>query len=302
VSKIEGFAAWYFRYLDQKGKAFNAFIGLICSVFLGIFDMWMPPEYTLSFLYLLPISFTTWFAGKWAGFVISVLCTGFWSLSRFHEASGAAAWNIVSTLGIFCVVSLMLFRIRQLLEAESTLSRTDPLTGVMNLRAFTELVEYEIMRLMREGSPFSVAYIDLDNFKLVNDSFGHRQGDELLKAIVGCLNSHLRKTDAVARIGGDEFTIFMPATDQYAVRVVTQKIREELNELSIGNNWVTTISMGVVTCTDGACMLDEIISIADNLMYEVKRAGKNDVQYAEYSGNHHIHYANVSSSDIHEKR
>lgn len=192
----------------------------------------------------------------------------------------------------------MLFRIRQLLEAESTLSRTDPLTGVMNLRAFTELVEYEIMRLMREGSPFSVAYIDLDNFKLVNDRYGHRKGDELLKAIVTCLNSNLRKTDAVARIGGDEFTIFLPATDQKAVKVVTQKIREELNELSISNNWATTISMGVVTCTDGACQLDEIISIADNLMYAVKKAGKNDVQYAEYAGNHHSPEKDVPLSDV----
>ncbi|WP_246545426.1 GGDEF domain-containing protein [Pelotalea chapellei] len=280
---LESLIIRYFRYLDQQGKIVNTLLGLVCSLLLGVLDFLTPMEYSFSFLYLLPISFTTWFAGKRPGLVISIICTAFWSEYRYQGASGAAAWNILSTLGIFCVVAIMLFRIRQLWEAESTLSRTDPLTGVMNLRAFMEIVEYELMRLKREKSPFSIAYIDLDNFKQINDSYGHRKGDELLNEVVRCLASNLRKTDAVARIGGDEFTIFFPATDQKAVKVVTQKVREELKMLS-SNTLATTISMGVVTCIDGACNLDEVISIADSLMYEVKKAGKNNVQYAEHTG------------------
>lgn len=282
VSHLESFITRYFRYLAQKGSGFNTFIGFLCSILLGVLDLFTPLEYTFSFLYLLPISFTTWFAGWRAGFFISILCTAFWSQFNINEFSLAAAWNVLSTFGIFCVVTIMLFRIRQLWETESTLSRTDPLTGVMNLRAFTGLVEYEIVRLRREGSPFSVAYIDLDNFKQVNDRYGHRQGDELLKAVVNCLTLNLRKTDAVARIGGDEFTVFFPSTDAQAVKVVTRKIREELSELSDSNHWATTISMGVVTCTNGACKLEDIISIADRLMYEVKNSGKDNVLYAEY--------------------
>lgn len=284
MSHFESIITRYFRYLAQQGRGFNTFIGLLCSMLVGVLDLFTPVEYAFSFLYLLPISFTTWFAGWRAGFFISILCTAFWSQYLINEVSVAAAWNVLSTFGIFCVVTVMLYRIRQLWETESTLSRTDPLTGVMNLRAFTELVEYEIVRLKREGSPFSVAYIDLDNFKLVNDRFGHRKGDELLKAVVNCLAMNLRKTDAVSRIGGDEFTVFFPATDAQAVKVVTQKIRGELSELSKINHWATTISMGVVTCVNGACRLDDIISIADKLMYEVKNSGKNNVLYAEYPG------------------
>jgi diguanylate cyclase (GGDEF)-like protein len=195
----------------------------------------------------------------------------------------AATWNILSTLGIFTVVTILFSKIRQLLESESTMSRTDPLTGVMNVRAFSELMEYEILRLKRESSSFSIAYFDVDNFKQVNDQHGHRKGDELLKSIVTSLTQNLRKTDVVARMGGDEFIVYFPLTDQEAVKIATLKVMEELNQLLQINNWPTTISMGVVTCINGACDFDKLIGLADKLMYEVKQAGKNDVHYGMYS-------------------
>jgi diguanylate cyclase (GGDEF)-like protein len=165
-------------------------------------------------------------------------------------------------------------------EKERELSREDHLTGVMNLRAFSELVEYEVLRLQRTNSPFSIAYLDLDNFKMVNDRYGHKKGDEVLKATVENLVGSLRKTDVVARIGGDEFAIFLPETDSETVRVVMGKVRERLHVLAESEQWITTFSMGVITCEHGDCELDKIISIADQLMYEVKTSGRNNVRYA----------------------
>jgi diguanylate cyclase (GGDEF)-like protein len=150
----------------------------------------------------------------------------------------------------------------------------------MNLRAFSELVEYEVLRLQRTNSPFSIAYLDLDNFKMVNDRYGHKKGDEVLKATVENLVGSLRKTDVVARIGGDEFAIFLPETDSETVRVVMGKVRERLHVLAESEQWITTFSMGVITCEHGDCELDKIISIADQLMYEVKTSGRNNVRYA----------------------
>ena len=152
----------------------------------------------------------------------------------------------------------------------------------MNQRALTELINYEILRLNRGCFPFSLAFLDIDNFKQVNDYYGHQKGDELLKSVVNCLINNLRKTDVIARMGGDEFSIFYPKTDQDAVKVISKKIQLALNELSQHNNWPTTISMGVVTCTSGSGELDEIVSIADSLMYKIKNAGKNDVLYTVY--------------------
>lgn len=281
---VEHFIARFFKFLQDRGTTFNAVTGVLCAMLLGVLDMLTPAEYNFSFLYLLPISFTTWFGGKRAGIGVALICAGFWSRFYLTEGSPAAVWNIFSTLGIFFVVACMLCRLRKLIEAESVLSRLDPLTGVMNLRAFSELVEYEILRLAREGSPFSLAFLDLDDFKQVNDRYGHRQGDELLKAVVNCLSLSLRRTDAVARLGGDEFAIFFPSTDQEAVRMVTQKVREELDRLSRERSLPSTVSMGVVTCPSGTCSLEDIIATADRLMYEVKLSGKNNVRYGEQFG------------------
>jgi diguanylate cyclase (GGDEF)-like protein len=271
------------RYFGRQSSAFNTIIGLVfCSV-IGVFDLVTPDDYMFSLMYILPIVFTTWYVDKNSGIFISATSTTFLAFHRFEESLVVAVWNNLSIFGIFCVVTLMLSRIRQLLENESALARTDPLTGIRNLRSFSELVEYEALRLQRENSPFSIAYFDIDDFKKVNDTYGHKKGDEFLRELVSCLDQHLRKTDIFARMGGDEFIIFFPATDQNSVKVVAQKVREGLDGLSRSTGWAMSISMGVVTCTRGPCDLDDLITVADKLMYDVKHAGKNDVFYAEYA-------------------
>jgi diguanylate cyclase (GGDEF)-like protein len=282
MTRLEDMIIEYFLALDKWGKKFTFIVGSISTIVIGTLDVSAPDEYTFSFLYLIPITFTTWFNGKRAGLFFSVVCTVLWSLDHLKADLFATAWNILSTLGMFCVVTLMLASIRKMWESEIALSRTDPLTGVMNKRAFAEMVEYEIASLQRQSSPYSIAYLDLDNFKEVNDTYGHKQGDELLKAVVSCLVRNVRETDLIARMGGDEFTIFFPATDKHAARFVIQRVKEHLLVLSDSHNWPITFSMGVLTCSTGNCSLDEIVSTADRLMYEVKSAGKNDVRFAEY--------------------
>lgn len=272
----------YFDFLDRLGSAANAFIGLACCLLLGILDVLTPVEYVFSFLYLLPISFTTWFSGKKAGFLVSVICTAL--ASRFYLQTGLSSgvWNIASTFGIFTVVALTLSRIRQLLETEKTLSRVDYLTGALNVRAFREFVEYEIKLLQREFSPFSIAYIDIDNFKLVNDNYGHGAGDELLKSVAELIKRVLRKTDIIARVGGDEFVIFFPSTNQGEAKVAIKKISENVSKLSGKYKLPITISLGVVTSLSAAYKLDELLAEADKLMYEVKNDGKNHAHYVVF--------------------
>jgi len=282
MQRVETVMSNHLNRLDRLGRTFNTITGVICCLLLGILDLVTPDEYVFSFAYILPISFTTWLAGKRAGILIAIISAAFLSRNHINESLGAAVWNNLSTLGIFLVIIFMLLSIRGLLAVESSLSRIDPLTGVVNLRAFTELVEYEMLMQQRKRTSSSFAYIDIDNFKMVNDQFGHMKGDELLKAVATCLAQSLRKTDIIARVGGDEFIVFFPGTDQEAVKMVTQKVMKELSELSLSNHWPTTISMGVITCTSGALKIDDVISKADSLMYEVKKAGKNDVRYEMY--------------------
>lgn len=279
TQRIEDLMTRYFHFLDRKGALFNFALGLGFAVLFGAFDILSPAKYSFMMMYLFPIALTTWFAGQTAGFIIVIVCIVFWSYTTSQVDLLSLTWNIISTLSIYLMISVMLTKLRSLWEKDKILSRTDPLTGVMNRRAFDEIVEYEIMSLQRQNSQFSLAYIDLDNFKEVNDRFGHKKGDELLKAIVVCFSKNLRRTDIIARMGGDEFVVFFPGTDHSAVKLVMQKLMVHLRLLSEENSWPITFSIGVVTSVDSDCDLEGIISLADKLMYEVKQSGKNNINY-----------------------
>lgn len=279
MKKPEKFIARYFSLLDSLGSITNAFIGVACCIVLGITDLLTPVEFVFSFLYLLPIAFTTWFSGKKAGILIAMICTAFVSRLHFQTGLVASAWNIVSVFGIFIVVALMLSRIRQLLENEKKLSRVDFLTGALNVRAFTEFVEYELSLLQREFSPFSLTYIDVDNFKLVNDKYGHGVGDELLKSVAMRIKQVLRRTDIVARVGGDEFVVFFPSTNQNEAKVAVKKISENIRQLAGEYRLPITASLGVVTSMNASYKLNDLLSKADKLMYEVKNDGKNHAHF-----------------------
>lgn len=172
--------------------------------------------------------------------------------------------------------------LREELSREKELATTDSLTGAANLRHFkTELV-YEIERSARHGRIFTVAYLDLDNFKEVNDSLGHAEGDKLLNAIVGVAYNRLRKTDLMARIGGDEFAILLPETDATTMRSPVSDLLNEMKQTMERNGWPVTISCGVVAFRTPPPSADEAISSVDKLMYEVKASGKNGVREAVF--------------------
>ena len=286
MNTIEQSCIRYFQYLDEKGPEFNAALGLICTIAIGAFDVFAPDQVTHSFLYILPIAFVTWFSGMRYGFLIMLACVALWSINNVVSSPLITSWNISSTLFFFSSIVAVLHKTRSLWENEKNLSRTDPLTGAKNSRAFTELVEHEMLRSKREELPFSLAYIDLDDFKQVNDSCGHASGDNLLRSIVTNILGNLRKTDVVGRLGGDEFAIFFPETDQPSVQVVMQKVDSELFRLMQSTACPTTLSTGVVTCCGGVYDLENLISYADRLMYGVKRAGKNNICYAVYPPGH----------------
>jgi diguanylate cyclase (GGDEF)-like protein len=282
MNRLENLLFRYFQYLDSKGRTFNAVLGLICTAGIGAFDLYAPDEATHSYLYILPIAFVTWFSGLRHGIAILLVCTALWAGNNVVDSFLISSWNVISTLLFFAAIATLLHKTRNMWEHEKMLSRTDLLTGAINLRAFSELVNYEILRSKREGLPFSLAYLDLDNFKYVNDTYGHAAGDELLKSTVSTLVIHLRKTDVVGRLGGDEFIIFLPATDQASVKIVMQKIKNELFKHTSHDNRSTTFSMGVVTCREGTADFDSLVAQADVLMYEAKRAGKNNIRYEVY--------------------
>jgi diguanylate cyclase (GGDEF)-like protein len=193
-------------------------------------------------------------------------------------------WNTIIRLGFFVIITLLLSALRRATERERDLARRDNLTGAVNSRFFYDLAQMEIDRFQRYEHPFTLAYIDLDNFKAVNDRFGHPAGDQVLRIVVSSARKYLRKTDVFARLGGDEFVLLMPETDEESARVALSKIQDGLMEEMRLGDWPITFSIGVLTCRVAPHTTEELVRMSDELMYSVKRDSKNGIKYSTYAG------------------
>jgi diguanylate cyclase (GGDEF)-like protein len=142
----------------------------------------------------------------------------------------------------------------------------------------------EIDRLERYGHPFTLAYIDLDNFKQVNDQFGHNMGDQVLQVVVHSAEKYMRKTDVIARLGGDEFALLLPETGQETAQSSLRKLQNGLLGAMRQNHWLITFSIGALTCNAAPGTAMELVRLADGLMYSAKRDGKNTLKFASYPG------------------
>ena len=141
------------------------------------------------------------------------------------------------------------------------------------------IVSQEAARSRRNRLYYTIAYIDVDNFKTINDTRGHAGGDKVLVSVARILVHNLRQTDTVARIGGDEFVLLLPETDAEHAQKAIDKLFARLNEAMRQKQIPVTFSMGVITFIDYLCPVDEMIQKTDRLMYEVKSSLKNDVRY-----------------------
>ena len=165
-------------------------------------------------------------------------------------------------------------------EMEEHLSRTDPLTGTLNRRAILEYVEKEMSRAARKREPLSLSILDIDFFKKVNDTYGHAAGDSVLIECVLRIEKALRKYDMVGRVGGEEFMVLLPDTEEEAASIVCEKIRKVISSGSFdfkGKHIEITASQGVATW-DEICSIDDFIACVDDALYMAKKKGRDRVE------------------------
>jgi diguanylate cyclase (GGDEF)-like protein/PAS domain S-box-containing protein len=171
--------------------------------------------------------------------------------------------------------------LRTSLEDEKNLSRIDFLTGIANRRGFYEAVEMEAKRSKRYKRPFTLAYLDVDNFKRINDLLGHDTGDLLLKRVAEQIRKVTRETDMVARLGGDEFAILFSEGGGDAAAAAISNLQAVLLKLVHDESWDVSFSIGVRTFRTPIESVESMIKATDELMYDVKRNGKNAVSLLE---------------------
>jgi diguanylate cyclase (GGDEF)-like protein/PAS domain S-box-containing protein len=184
--------------------------------------------------------------------------------------------------------------LRQVQDELVRLAHTDYLTGLHNRRFFMQRLEEECERVRRHGSNLSVLLFDLDHFKLVNDTCGHDLGDRVLKRVAKVTMDVKRITDVAARIGGEEFALLLPETDQRGAVQLAQRLRESVAELEIkeleeavddgGQRPRVTTSVGVATVGVSSDDIDNVLNYADEALYKAKNSGRNAVCCAEITG------------------
>ncbi|MGD0886998.1 MAG: sensor domain-containing diguanylate cyclase [Thermodesulfovibrionales bacterium] len=185
--------------------------------------------------------------------------------------------DLLLTLGFHAAFALERARDH---EEITRLATTDGLTGLNNHKTFHEKLEVEVDRARRFRENVSLLMIDLDFFKRLNDTYGHRAGDDVLKGIASVLGENIRNIDLAARYGGEEFVIVLPATPLEGAIVTAERIRTAImkHEISIGNDAVPlTVSIGVSTFPEDALQREALIENADIALYAAKHAGRNKV-------------------------
>jgi len=279
------------QLLKKRSKFTWIVMGLLLIAVVGSVDYWTGYEISFSLFYLIPVSLLAWFAGIQMGVAASVVSAAAWLLAEItagqaYSHPGIYFWNSLVRFSFFIIVTFLLTALEKALEREKELSGIDYLTGAVNARLFTEVIQTEINRAQRYKHPFSLAYIDLDNFKTINDTYGHSVGDKVLFAVVHLTRSLLRKNDTIVRLGGDEFAFLLPETDANGAVEVISRIQMSLLGEMEKQGWPVTFSIGTVTFVDTPESSDEAIKMADDLMYAVKNRGKNAINYSIYVNPH----------------
>ncbi|MGC4001061.1 MAG: GGDEF domain-containing protein [Anaeromyxobacter sp.] len=249
-------------------------------------------DVSLILFYLAPIGLGTWFASLRGGIVLAVasavLSSGMDLLYRHHHhlddpTIAVLIWNGVMLAGTAVALALMLGALKGRLEAEELLARTDALTQIANRRAFFEAAALELERARRHGRPITVAYVDCDDFKLINDRLGHAEGDALLVTIGQTLRNATRAVDAVARLGGDEFGLILPETDAPMAGALLERLKATLlTAVARHGAWSVGFSVGAAVFLTPPEDVDELMARADELMYTAKRDAKGSIRLAVY--------------------
>lgn len=273
------------RFLSKQPKFL---IVILASSLLGLIaflDFQIPQEIVMSIYYLMPISLVTWYVGQGLGFGFCLASAVTIFLINNPESCSSNVlpfvrhWNAAVALLVFLIVTATLAELHAALLREHKLSRTDGLTGISNRRDFLDIAKRLVADATRYRQPLTIAYIDVDDFKSLNDNFGHKYGDRVLQVIAWELKASLRVTDGAGRLGGDEFAILLPRVSYEPAIAVINRVHQSLTQAMKKHQFAVTFSIGVVSFNSPPISVDVLIETADSLMYKAKRKGKNRIEH-----------------------
>jgi diguanylate cyclase (GGDEF)-like protein len=266
----------------------------LCVVLIGGLDYLSGPDIGFSLFYLVPIVWGAWHRERWVGLSLALLAYCFWMGAEavWHGITPISVWNGFTRLGIYVAMAWLASRVRsdemqlralndrlrELLEHEQHLARTDSLTGLPNRRLFLDELKRATARIHRTRKPIAVGYLDLDGFKTFNDRMGHAAGDVVLRRVAETLAAQVRGTDIAARLGGAQFAVLLDQCTEENARITATRL---VDQLVTGISEVASrdvgVSLGVACFEDESFTAEAMVDHADAAMYCAKGQGANSV-------------------------
>jgi diguanylate cyclase (GGDEF)-like protein len=235
----------------------------------------------LILLQLLPVLYVSWHAGVGWGLVLAVAMTAVQIALRAQngwDPSGLVYFDLASDFGVVLLLVWIQALLKAAYQKAHTLAHHDNLTNTLNRAGFYNILGKEIERRRHYAkAPFALVYFDCDNFKQVNDKYGHHVGDALLATVASVALANLRHRDLVSRLGGDEFAILLPECDEAAANTAIAHFKRALDDTMANNNWDVGFSIGIAVFTHTVYSVEKTIELADGLMYAAKKSGKNRI-------------------------
>lgn len=262
-------------------------IGIGVLFLLGVLRTATDADFTFTSLAILPVLAIAWIGGKNNGLFIAALATAMWSVADIVSARQfSAQWipwaNAATRLMTYSLVVLLTSQIRLQFKREHIHATRDSLTGVLNRRAFFEAGAAEVEHPKHDTHSLAVIFLDLDDFKQLNDSKGHDAGDAALRATAKAMLGAVPSCNCVARLGGDEFAVILPEIEYEAAVEAGRQIYTAVNT-SLADFPPVTGSIGIAWFEKIDRVFPAMVKAADELMYEVKESGKNNMRSQRYA-------------------
>ncbi len=282
---------------EQKPGLFRTLV-ILCIVAIlavvGLLDYVTGPWLSFALLYVTPVLAAAWWLGRGPALLAGLTAGLAWfeaeAWGHRGEPTRYLMWNSMSRLAMLLAMAMMVVRIREdrrrlkkvnaqladLLSGAEKLARTDPLTGLPNRRAFLERLTDELARARRNGAPVCIAYLDIDNFKHLNDKRGHVEGDQFPQHIAAAVKDTVRTTDVAARLGGDEFAVLFTDAKRIAIEALAHRLLARVRAL--GDRYPGLdlgASVGMAWFDIAPEHAEMLLQRADQAMYEAKSAGKH---------------------------
>jgi diguanylate cyclase (GGDEF)-like protein len=270
---LTAIARWY------EGQCFGVAVAVsaLMLAFLVTVDGILGFEPAFRILYVLPLWLATRLGGRWAGAMLVLLGTWVGTTIDLQNHSFGVAGTFASGFLHFLALGLVMLAIARV---EETLWRTrkqamhDPLTGLLNRRALRDFGEDAFAQSQALNEPLTAVVIDCDDFKRLNDDYGHEAGDHALQILARVLESETRQMDLIARTGGDEFVIILPGSDEREARGVMARVEFAFEQRIQDAGYGTSLSVGLAAAGNDDVAIEALLKRADLNMYSEKARNK----------------------------